>query len=189
MSLFHMRLLFELGAHADFKLYQLNVCREFWEDVTTPEEDRWKKIRLLKVREDELGQVLETAGSDNALLKLWGKPGRENIKLLSELEEESQGKVAFLSDWLAPKDKQAPKKKTVLETVQEHILNRTAPGDGLERIEQDRTIQIAGCPSVWREAETVYNSIIDNMLETPELKLTDIAILVPNMPAYKAAIE
>lgn len=54
---------------------------------------------------------------------------------------------------------------------------------------QDKTIQIIGCPSVKREVETVYNSIIYNMLTDEELKLTDIAILVTDIDRYRYEIK
>ncbi|MBN1526499.1 MAG: exodeoxyribonuclease V subunit gamma, partial [Candidatus Omnitrophica bacterium] len=188
MSSFHMRLLFELGSSMDFRLYQLNVCREFWEDVETPQEERWKRIRRTKIGSDETGEFLDIGGSDNKLLSRWGKPGRENIRLLGNLEEASQRKVRFVSDWKSAPE-EAPGKKSVLKTVQGHILNRTTPENAGKKMEQDRSIQIAGCPGAYREIEAVHNSIIDNMLEDPSIKLTDIAILVPDMAAYKSVLE
>ncbi len=55
--------------------------------------------------------------------------------------------------------------------------------------EQDKSIQIIGCPSKRREVEVVYNSILNNMLEQKDLKLTDIAILVTDIESYKYEIK
>lgn len=82
------------------------------------------------------------------------------------------------------------------------INNRNFKGDRLlnlfkrslfekvEKIEkQDKSIQIIGCPLKRREVEVVYDSIITNMLENKELKLTDIAILVTDIENYKYEIK
>lgn len=186
ISEFHTRLLFELGRHSDIKLYQINVSSEFWEDVTTPQEDVYRKFKGLKVKVDQSGEYLESRADDNRLLKLWGKPGRENVKLLSDLEEACSGRVEFDTDWVLPRKKGLPGNDTCLEAVQDHILQRIG---GDKRISQDRSIQIAGAPGIYREAETVYNSIVENMRRDNSLRLTDIAVLVPAMAKYKPVIE
>ncbi len=57
------------------------------------------------------------------------------------------------------------------------------------RVEQDRSLQIIQAPSIRREIEGVLNSIISNMEEDDTLKLTDIAILVPNIEQYRLPIR
>lgn len=185
ISAFHTELLFEAGKHFDIRLYQINVCGEFWEDVTTPQEKNFGKFKKIGILENTDGEYLKDNAADNRLLRLWGKPGRENIKLLSELEERCSGKVEFDTDWTLQAEE--PKKKsTMLDAVQNHILHRIDEGRILE---QDTSIQIAGCPGIYREVETIYNSIVSNMKNDPSLKLTDIAVLVPSMSAYKPAIK
>lgn len=51
--------------------------------------------------------------------------------------------------------------------------------------EDDGSIRIAGCQGIYREVETVLNSIIYNLKTIPGLKLNDIAVLVPNLNKYK----
>lgn len=186
ISAFHTRLLFELARHMDIIFYQLNVCSEFWEDMTTPQEDRYRKFKAIRIKKNSAGDFLEEHPRENRLLKLWGKPGRENVKLLSDLEEACAGTVEFDSEWNLDENA-ASKRPTVLRAVQDHIVHRVGKSD--VRITQDASIQIAGAPGVYREVETVYNSIIENMRADPALQLTDIAVLVPDMATYKAALQ
>lgn len=186
ISGFHTRLLFEIGRLFDVKIYQINVCSEFWEDVSTPQEDIYRRFKALEIKEDMAGEYLEEKRDDNRLLKLWGKPGRENVKLLSDLEEACSGRVEFDADWILPAKRGPGEEKTVLNAVQDHILQRKGSG---RKISQDRSVQIAGCPGIYRETEAVYNSIIKNMSSDPGLRLTDIAVLVSSIHEYAPAIK
>ncbi|MCA9427184.1 MAG: exodeoxyribonuclease V subunit gamma, partial [Candidatus Omnitrophica bacterium] len=58
-----------------------------------------------------------------------------------------------------------------------------------ETANQDVSLQILGCPGRYREVETVYQSILENMRTQPDLQLTDIAVLVTDMNEYKPVIE
>ncbi len=182
LSPFHARMLYELGKRMDISLYQVNPCSEFWEDVTTPREDRWRRIRSIRIEENDNGERLSYDENENPLLKLWGKTGRETIKLLSLLEEAGSAEMNFQSDWLEP-GQHAPH-DTCLGAVREQILRRTTRTPSGHRLQQDTSIQIASCPEIFREAEAVYNSILGNLERDPGLAMTDIAIMVPDMAAY-----
>jgi len=192
LSTFHRDLFLKTGHGNRLNIYQVNACAEFWEDVSTPYEDRqtvrWQKINDIGLLSDESGETLEESELENALLKAWGKPGREALKIYSALEELSAGGAAFHTEWLTGSGQKAdPVPGSVLKTVQEQILFRMG---GSRRHPQDRTFQVAACPGIFREIETVYNSIVKNMSDdaTGQLKLTDIAVLVPNMEAYKPVL-
>jgi len=194
-SPFYVGLLFQLARFYDVRLYDINVCSEFWEDVSTPEEDawqaRWRKVASIALKPDPPpgdleADLLEPRASDNYLLKAWGKLGREKLKLISEVEERSEGRIEFEADWIGAPDSAGV--RTLLSAVQDSILRRRGSGDGPCLDRHDATVQVVGCPGVMREAETVYNSIIHNMAATPGLRLTDIAVLVPDMGAYKSAL-
>ncbi|MCH2204394.1 MAG: exodeoxyribonuclease V subunit gamma [Lentisphaerales bacterium] len=185
LSVFHKRLLCKLGAFCKIYVYSLNVCAEYWEDITSPGEDKWLQ-RALKAPEvfvDVDGEELFEI-DENSLLKSWGKPGRENLKIFSDLEEECLGNsVNFQSFWLPV----TIQPQSYLQTVQYDILNRQSP-EAWNEI-NDRSLQIAACPGRIREVETVFNSIVHNMNEDVDLKLTDIAVLVSDIDKYKAAIS
>ncbi len=185
ISQFHQYLIANLGEHYDIDIYTFNPCCEFWEDVETPGEKRWRMIKnagSLSISESEFANG-ELEEADNLLLQWWGKPGRENIRLMSEITDYNFHELYCLNDL------QEAENDTVLQRLQRHILFRTASGKDADcALSQDRSLQITACPGVFREVETVYNSIIFNMEDDKSLNLTDIAILVPDMGKYKSAV-
>ena len=187
LSVFHRKLLCYLGRYFKIHIYSLNVCAEFWEDIQTPSEDRWfaGKMKSLNIELDEGDEFLQDV-PDNPLLKAWGKPGREALKVFSDLEDECTGmEIPFQSFWLPTETPE----KTVLQALQNDILNRQSWRDSEEKFDLDNSIQLAAAPGVYREVESVYSSILTNMKKNPSLKLTDIAVLVPDMEVYKAAVS
>lgn len=186
LSRFHCLLLHRLAAAYDLRIYHFNVCTEFWEDMSTPAEDRWRAVRAARTVEgDEEGEELDL-DIENPLLKSWGKAGRETVKMLADLEDSEHAAVPV---WLESPELDEP--ATVLAAVQHLVSRRTSRLD--TRLPQDRSLQVAGCPGMLREIETVHDSIVGNLLD-PEtghaagLQLTDIAVLVPDMAGYKPVI-
>ena len=182
VSRFHLGLIGRLKDYYDLFIYALNPCREFWEDIKTPQEKRWvqrKNAKKLEITPEEidLGELLEEEG--NELLASWGKPGRENVRLLCQLTD---------YDFNACFTKEA-NRTGVLHEVQNHILTFSNRNDITKRFPQDRSLQILGCPSIYREVETIYNNILYNLERDGKLQLTDIAILVPDISRYKPVID
>ncbi len=187
LSPFHASMIFELGKHHSLSMYQVNPCSEFWEDVTTPGEDRWQRIRAVPVEKTREGTMLSYDENENPLLKLWGKTGRETIKLLSDIEDAGSRDGFCSSQWITSEQKQPA--RTALAIVQDHILRRSSWIDPDTRITQDTSIQIASCPELYREVEAVYNSILYNLERSKTLRMTDIAVMVPDMVRYGPVIH
>ncbi len=199
LSAFHTELLFQLARAIDIRLYHFTVCSEFWEDVESLSEERRRRVReedFARVRQAPLvttdeGCEIDVAALENRLLQTWGRCGREALRLLSEYEERYQQLTPCIGDWLfdeheagsAPEDSRS---ETVLSTLQQQIRQRRTGTPGQH---PDCSLQIVGCPSARREVEMVLNSIISNLRDDPMLKLTDIAVLVPDMRTYKPLFE
>ena len=183
ISNFHLNLIGRLQAYYHIHIYTMNPCEEFWEDIQTPGEKRWlqrKNVNALAIQEteQEQGELFRT--TTNALLAAWGKPGRESVRLLCRLTD-----YDFNACFTAPRPGGG-----VLQRIQNDILTlSTLADDGGSPIAQDRSLQIIACPGRYREVETVYNSILHNLQQDDGLQLTDIAILVPDMSAYKPVID
>jgi len=182
VSPFHLDLIGRLSGHCRIFIYSLNPCREFWEDIRTPQEKKWiqrRAVRKLAVTPEEqlTGELAEP--EENTLLGLWGRPGREHIRLLCQLTD-----YDFEACFSRPK-----RPETVLRAVQRRIFTLSTEEQAVERRRQDRSLQIVACPGIYREVETVYNSIIYNLEADPRLQLTDIAVFVPDMSVYKPAID
>ena len=141
-------------------------------------------------------------GGGNELLRQWGTLGRDNLISLARWTDEFAitPEIHWLDD---PSESPARSDRFDDAAAQSgssasdgsagtllHKLQRRIVGDeGVERGPQDRSIQIAGCPSVLREVETVYHSILDNLSNDAGLQLTDIAVLVTDMERYEPAIR
>jgi exodeoxyribonuclease V gamma subunit len=203
LSAFHRHLLAHLAQFLSVNIYQLNVCCEYWEDLTTDQEDAWQQrinSQPIAVQNDQ-GQAISAAdttgqqvfislsdeGTENPLLKAWAKPGRESLRLFSELEDEAiHLNVAYQPDWLFSHSNRNQK---ALHVIQDSILTRTQQKNQFNSLEQLSTLQMAVAPSIYREVQAVYNSVLLNLQQDDALQLTDIAILVPDMNKYRCVIE
>ncbi len=180
ISTFHLGLLGRLQSVYPINIYTMNPSREYWEDIRSPREKRWIRRKgvpglSIQLSEAEQGELFRK--EDNALLAAWGKPGRENIRLLCELTD-----YEFYTCYTAEKPQTG-----ILQRIQNDIL--TLKETGGDRQVQDRSLQVFGCPEITREIETVYNNILFNMTADSSLMLTDIAILVPDISEYKPTID
>ncbi|MEE9401995.1 MAG: exodeoxyribonuclease V subunit gamma, partial [Desulfobacteria bacterium] len=167
VSVFHLGLIGRLKDYYEVFIYALNPSREFWEDIKTVQEKKWiqrKEVKRLEITSEERdhGELMEQ--DDNGLLALWGKPGRENIRLLCQLTD-----YDFNACFTREEDP-----TSVLEKVQHDILTLSAQKDITQRLPQDTSLQITACPGIYREVETVYNSILYNLERDRKLQLTDI---------------
>ncbi len=182
ISNFHLTLIGRLEGYYTIHIYTMNPCEEFWEDIKTPREKRWiqrKNVKSLAIQtsEQEQGELFQQM--DNALLAAWGKPGRESVRLLCELTD-----YDFNACFTTPKQPTG-----ILQRIQNEILTLSSSEQEAKCLSQDRSLQIVACPSLYREVETVYNSILFNLGQDDTLQLTDIAILVPDISAYKPVFD
>src|SRR5262249_13260303 len=76
---------------------------------------------------------------------------------------------------------------SVLSALHDHLLNRAS--EAQQRRPQDPSLQIVAGPGSYREAETVCNSILHSLQTTPDLKQTDIAVLVTDMARYRPVLQ
>ncbi len=182
MSPYHCRIIYELCRFLDIRMYHLNACREFWEDASTPREDRWRRIR--KATCDETGElVLGDALDDNPLLKAWGKAGRETVKLLADLDDQS-GLVEVV--WADEDDVALNVPTTVLDSVRRGIRHRTS---SVAAASMDESLTVSSCPGPEREVEWVHEQIFELLERDPSLRLSDIAVLVADIDTYKPLIQ
>lgn len=160
---FH-RILARLAEGGELHVYTLNPCREFWEDLPT-------------VREARRGGVLDeedpfnlSGGGETPPLSLWGRPGRENIRLLNELTD-CDFREAFTEG----------RTDSLLHQVQADILHRRPerkePEPGFD-FEEDRSIEVLAAPGIRREAEAIAARIWELVSEDPSLRFNEIAVAV-----------
>ena len=189
-----------LGAFGDVRIYALNPCREFWEDVDT---SRRGALAGWVHQHDKLGEKIGESedpfslneSSDSPALRLWGRPGREYIRLLNEV---SQCDFAPLFS-----DPVSGETASVLEKLQQNILDRAPQPANIEDRKggpSEPRISFLACPGIRREAEIVANEIW-SLIRSNEtlavegkaerLRFHEIAVLIPDSSVddYVAQID
>lgn len=182
ISNFHLTLIGRLQAYYTIHIYTMNPSEKFRGDIKTPKEKQWiqrKNVKTLAIQTSEQDQGELFRQADNALLAAWGKPGRESIRLLCELTDYN-----FNACFTTSKQPTG-----ILQRIQSDILALPSSAKEAELSGQDRSLQLVACPSIYREVETVYNSVLFNLEQDDTLQLTDIAILVPDISAYKPVFD
>lgn len=211
LSPLHRHVMQLLAQHSSVYIYHFNVCREFWLDLETAGEKNWRQsIQQLKVNasdaagdtinDKQTSQASELKGEtffdldegiqafENPLLKAWGKPGRETLRLLSDLENDAiQAGIVFQDHLLDENEVADRQPDSTLRAMQYAILNRIPGGDRLPPLKD--TVQLAAAPSIEVEVAQIYNSILYELKQNPDLQLTDIVVLVTDMSAYRYVIE
>ncbi len=211
LSPLHRQIILLLARYYPVYIYHFNVCREFWLDLETDAEMMWRQsVRQLKLSvTDANGHKIEAdkthaggeltgeqffdldaglADLENPLLKAWGKPGRETLRLLSELESDANYYGIPYQDTLLDEqsdDFEVP--KCTLGAMQQGILNRIPADESLSDLKS--TVQLASAPSIEVEVTQVYHSILYELKQDRSLQLTDIAVLVTDMATYRYVIE
>ncbi|HVS01584.1 MAG TPA: exodeoxyribonuclease V subunit gamma [Thermoanaerobaculia bacterium] len=174
---FH-QLFARLGQEGELYLYTLNPCREFWEDVETGGEHRHRLRRQRPASvtpadpaDDPFGLFADT---ESFPLRRWGRPGRENIRLLNDLTD-----CDFDDRFAQP----AAEDRLLLHRLQRDVLNRVASGPRQRSadpwLDADDSLQVLACPSSAREVEVVADAIW-GLLRSPagrDLRFSDIAVI------------
>jgi exodeoxyribonuclease V gamma subunit len=175
-----------IARHAEVHLYTLNPCREFWEDIETVGELRRRLKRQgretlfpgraearqagLPLDDDPYGLLDDR---ESLALRLWGRPGRENIRLLNQ-----QGGGDFQGRFVAhqPSDSGGA---SLLGRLQDDILDRVVPGGPDAALAADGSVRVIPCPGVRRELEVIAAEIWRLVDSDPTLRLNQIALVVP----------
>jgi exodeoxyribonuclease V gamma subunit len=137
-----------------------------------------RRFRRLDVGEQR--QPAAAAGED--LLAVWGSGGAESLGLAANLLAEPS---PFQVELVVPRPPVAT--IAVLPQLQGQLLGSTAPKP--DRIPQDVSLQVVACQGTYREVETVHASIVANLHQHADLKQTDVAVLVTDVPRYRPVIQ
>lgn len=189
MSELHTKTIAWLGELFDIRYHHLNILANRLEEP------------LSCTAIQGFAEVLPGAGDDEArdrgrsLVRWWGRAGAESLWLTAQL----LSGPAFTAEVIPPYEPpprpagrrtgrriNGPRGASTLKRLQDHLLGNQAPRT---RLSQDTTLQILGCPGRAREVETVYNSILHNLAQDSSLRQTDIAVLVTDMPRYRATLQ
>ena len=127
----------------------------------------------------------------NPLLASWGKLGRDNLFLLSQMEA-NDDIDAFVE----------VEEDNLLHCLQSDLLNlqdkavigldaaQLAHSDQKRRLDpQDRSVAVQVCHSVQREVEVLQDHLLALMEADPTLKARDIIVMVADIDAYAPFIQ
>ncbi len=177
-----------LGAAGALHLYALNPCEEFWEDLETAAELR-RRRRASDVEPEWLFEDEDpfdlSVDTETPLLRLWGRPGREHVRLLGALTE-CDFTPAFVDPSPAPAPEVDPSlplfaglaAPPLLARIQRDILRRAPRGAPDPDARVDPSLKVLACPSVRREVEAVAAEIWRAIDEVDGLTFDRVAVLV-----------
>jgi exodeoxyribonuclease V gamma subunit len=160
-------------------VYTLNPCREYWEDLEPRRRNpRSTDARRFPPRRGATQLTLdgfapsepppETA-LENPLLALWGRPGRDNMRLLNQLSE-----CDFEARFVDPVA--GASRPSLLAALQREVLDREPAGD---RADGDGSLVVMPAPDPRRELETVAAEIWSLLRADETLTFADVALIVP----------
>ena len=154
-------------------VYTLNPCRELWEDVQPVRRFHPRRpgsSRQLALALGDDGAAAAAAVDENPLLALWGRPGRDSIRLYNELSD-----CNFHERFEDPTAGMAS--PTLLATLQREVLER-APRSR-DPAPRDESLVMFGAPDPRRELETVAAEIWSLVRRDGTLRFDDFAVVVP----------
>jgi exodeoxyribonuclease V gamma subunit len=144
-----------LARACDLRIYALNPCREFWDDLASATRPR---------------TAAPSGGEEPPALQLWGRPGREHVAGLNRL-----------CGWDFRDRFAVTERRSALASLQQDILDRAPARSLADRPAAprgDRSVQILACPGIRRELEVIGNQIAALLVEDETLRLCDIAVLL-----------
>ncbi len=193
---FH-EILASLARAAEVRVYTINPCPEFREDAPASLGDDRRRFPARGQSPDPARLAGEedpfalTHEAETPALRLWGRPGRENIRLLNAASE---------CETVACFDEPPQRESSLLRQIQRDIFarqpERSAPVSGSD-FEGDRSLAIFACPGIRREVETIAAQIWTLVEEDGEkaagegrapLRFNDIAVILPagELATYQA---
>ncbi|WP_373499747.1 exodeoxyribonuclease V subunit gamma [Desulfococcus sp.] len=175
---FHMEILDALSRHVEVNLFLMNPCADFWGDTLSRGELR-RVVR--KARERSVAEADLHLRGQNTLLASLGILGRDFFDMITEFDPEVVDTY------------QDPGRETLLSAIQSDILNRIdRPSEGFPRLPldpEDRSLSVHACHSPMREAEVLFDHLLDLFAADATLRPGDILIMAPDIEAYAPYIQ
>ncbi|WP_256853133.1 exodeoxyribonuclease V subunit gamma [Pantoea sp. Fr+CA_20] len=201
----YLQALQALGRHIDIYLLFTNPCRDYWGDIQDyaflaklqsrqrrrHDRDEYRGLFSDAARAPALFSEQGEQQLTNPLLASWGKLGRDNLYLLSQMDLNSEID-AFVD----------VEEDNLLHSMQHDLLNLqdnaviglTADelaysGQKRQLDPEDRSIAIQVCHSAQREVEVLQDHLLALMEASPGLKARDIIVMVADIDAYAPFIQ
>ena len=162
----YVQLLVQVAQYIDIHVYLMNPSIEYWGDIESEK-------RRQKQTTD--AQVLTTVG--NPLLASWGRQGRDFLDQLLEANVETDDALFVEGEAV-----------TLLQRLQTDILHLQMPEERKEET-RDFSITFHACHSPLREAEVLYQQLVNLLSENESLTPADIVIMAPDIDTYAPYLD
>jgi exodeoxyribonuclease V gamma subunit len=169
----YLNLLLAVGRHVPVHIFLLSPCSQYWGDLSGKRE-QLRDYRQLAAS----GIKAETRPEDTTPLASLGRLGRDFHELLT-----TAGVDAL------PLYRPNPNPGTLLEHLQEDLLNLERTLEQDETALHDTSIQLHCCHSPMREMEVLHDVILDLLQRDKTLEPRDILIMNPDIEAYAPFIQ
>lgn len=199
----YLQALQALGRHIDIHLLFTNPCRHYWGDIQdyaflAKLQNRRRqhfehKRESTLFRQDDATSLFNEAGEQqlsNPLLASWGKLGRDNLFLLSQME--SREIDAFVD--IEPTTLLQSLQRDLLELEDNAVLGLKAEEWQNSRHKrlldpEDRSVSLHLCHSPQREVEVLQDRLLEIMEKDPAISPRDIIVMVSDIDAYTPFIQ
>ncbi len=202
----YLQALEALGQHIDIHLLFTNPCRHYWGDIQdyaflaklqSRQRRRLHSDETLPLfREPAAAPALFNSSGEqqltNPLLASWGKLGRDNLFLLSQMESAANDIDAFVD---LPHDNLLHSLQADLLELNDRAVVGLSAGELANSVEKrrldpdDRSITLQICHSAQREVEVLQDHLLAMMEANPELKPRDIIVMVADIDSYAPFIQ
>lgn len=172
----------------DVDIYFLNPCEHYWGDIVSPKDIARRSIRKLAGPDAEAGKELDDEDYlevGNPVLSSLGKQGREFFEMLL-----GSDRIASDEQFLTHEEGSA------LALVKNDILNLTFGGEFEQGklppqvpIPDKGSIQMHVCHSRLREVEVLHDQLLHTIAANPDLSLSDIIVMVPDIAEYAPLVQ
>ena len=171
---FHLEALRLLSTWCDVTCYLLNPCGQYWGSIIS--EKKKSRLALQSALPEEAQEYYETG---NPLLSSLGTLGQEFFETLLEYGFEAEE-----LDNMPDADATAP---SLLSAIQNDILTLfDRPAEGIKGVvsTDDRSVQIHSCHGTLREMEILYDNLLAQFDELPDLEPRHIVVMIPDIETY-----
>jgi len=168
MPTLYWELFVSLARWVDIHVYALSPSREYWGDI-----DRLRRKLRMEIDNPAAADLLEIG---HPLLASLGRGRQHAFVRLSDATSQvsSREEVAYVEP-----------AETLLGRLQRDILDL----DSSTGIAVDDTLQIHACHGALREAEVLHDRLLALFEAMPDLRLSDVLILTPDIATYGPVIE
>ncbi len=165
-----------LSQFIDINYFLLNPCSEFWDDIVSERELNQLNRKRKRLHKKAVDTTIEHYETLNPLLGSFGTYGRDFLaRIHGGNTDESYTLVTSESD-------------SLLQKIQNQIVIPTEVISGTLS-PADSSIQIHSCHSKQREIQVLHDFLLDSLNTNPDLKLSDIAVMAPEIGEYSLYVS